>query len=154
MIKILALFFSLSALTTIPNHDNVKELRTLFYSASEDSKSSTTLFDKLSNINDNSAPILQGYKGMSYLLEAKHSYNIYKKYSYFSKGADILDVAIEKGPNNRELRFLRYSVQNNAPQFLGYYEEMANDKKIILTNLANESDDDLKKKIIEYLQPE
>ena len=34
------------------------------------------------------------------------------------------------------------------------FEEMANDKKIILTNLANESDDDLKKKIIEYLQPE
>jgi len=153
MIQVLALFFSLSALTAIPNQDNIKELRTLFYSAAEDSGFSTTLFDKLSTVNDNSAPILQGYKGMSYLLEAKHSYNIYKKYSYFSKGADILDVAIAKGPNNRELRFLRYSVQNNAPKFLGYYEEIANDKKIILANLANESDDDLRKRIVEYLKP-
>ena len=152
MIQLLAIFFSLSALTTIPNQDEVKELRTLFYSAAENSNSSATLFDKLSIVNDNSAPILQGYKGMSYLLEAKHSYNIYKKYSYFSKGADILDVAIAKEPNNRELRFLRYSVQKNAPPFLGYYEEITNDKKIILANLANESDDDLREKIVEYLK--
>ena len=153
MIQILAIFFSLSTLKTIPNEYKVKELRSLFYSAAEDSNSSATLFDKLSSVNNNSAPILQGYKGMSYLLEAKHTYNVYKKYTYFSKGAEILDIAITKGPNNRELRFLRYSVQNNAPQFLGYYEEMVNDKKIILANLANERDDDLREKIVEYLNP-
>lgn len=150
MIRIIILLFSLTPLHFSPATDEVKELRKLFYQATEDSDSSTTLFKKLSKENNNSKAIVFGYKGMSYLLEAKHSFNVYQKFSYFNKGTNILDSAINMDPENRELRFFRYSVQDNAPSFLGYNEELSIDKKRILHKIETEEDSDLKYKINEY----
>lgn len=150
MIRIIVLLLSLTPLHFSPKTDEVKELRKLFYQATENSDSSTTLFKKLSKENNKSKAIVFGYKGMSYLLEAKHSFNVYQKFSYFNKGTNILDSAINMDPENRELRFFRYSVQDNAPSFLGYNEELSIDKKRILHKIETEEDSDLKYKINEY----
>lgn len=150
MLSILSIILSISL--SNPTANEIKELRTLFYVAAEDSDSSTILFEQLESVNDKSAAILIGYKGMSHLLEAKHSYNIYTKFAYFIDGTDFLDDAIKKDPTNRELRFFRYSVQDNAPRFLGYYENLAEDKKIATQNINTEPDQDLKAKIKEYFK--
>ena len=150
MIRIIVLLLSLTPLHFTPEIEEVKELRKLFYEANENSDSSTTLFEKLSSANNQSPPIIFGYKGMSYFLEAKHSYNVYQKFSYFNKGKSILDSAINMDPDNRELRFFRYSVQDNAPLFLNYNEELKVDKKTILHNIETEEDSDLKYKINAY----
>jgi hypothetical protein len=152
MIRIFAILLSLTILTPDSKTNEVRKLRQLFYTSAENSDSSTTLFDQLQEINNQSPPILLGYKGMSYLLEAKHSYSVYKKFSYFYKGTSILDTSIVMAPSNRELRFFRYSVQDNAPSFLGYNKNLKNDKKTILFEIEKETDSDLKYKINEYFK--
>ena len=150
MIRIIAVLLSLTSFYFSTKKEEVKELRQLFYKATENSDSSTTLFNKLSSANNQSPAIIFGYKGMSYLLEAKHSYNVYQKFSYFNRGKSILDSAINMDPKNRELRFFRYSVQDNAPSFLGYNKELKVDKAKILLKIEAEEDSDLKYKINEY----
>jgi hypothetical protein len=55
--------------------------------------------------------------------------------SHFSKGKNQLEEVIRKYPNEIELRYIRFAVQNGSPFFLGYKEDMAADKKIILAKL-------------------
>lgn len=152
MIRFLFIFSFITHISLAVSPVEIQTMRTLFYAAAEDSDSSTVLFEQLSSINTDSAAILLGYKGMSMLLEAKHSWNVYTKFSYFNKGTSLLDVAISKDLANRELRFFRYTVQDNAPSFLGYNKNLVADKAIILEELDKESDTDLKLKIKEYFK--
>ena len=73
---------------------------------------------------------------------AKHDSNPVKKWRYFYKGKDMLENAINKYPNNLELRFLRYCVQLNVPDFLAYKSHLESDKEII-TNQIDEQTESL-----------
>lgn len=130
----------------------IQELRNLFYASVENEDASNKLFEKLKSVTQNSSAITIGYKGMSYLIQAKHAFNPYTKFTYFTKGTKWMDKAIEKDKTNIELRFFRLSVQENAPKFLGYYEQISEDKKIILNALEQLKDKDLQTKIKDYLQ--
>ncbi len=63
-------------------------------------------------------PLFLGYHGASQMMMAKHVGNPFKKLSYFNKGKDMYTAAINADPRNVELRFLRFSVQAEAPGFL------------------------------------
>lgn len=128
------------------------ELRELYYSAIENEDSADVLHEKLSSVSSKSSAIEIGYKGMSCLLQAKHSNNPYSKYSYFKEGVALLDAAVVKDKNQLELRFFRLSVQENAPRFLGYYNEIEKDKDAIDGLMTKSKDEDLKNKIEKYLK--
>lgn len=66
------------------------------------------------------------------MMMAKHVVNPFAKLSYFKKGKNMLEKAIEADSENVELRFLRYAAQTNAPSFLGYDDHIAGDKKFLL----------------------
>ena len=149
MIRIIFILLSLNPLNF---SSETKELRKLFYEATENADSSAALFKKLRSANKQSPAIIFGLKGMSYFLEAKHSYNVYQKFSYFNKGKSILDAAINMHPKNRELRFFRYTIQDNAPLFLDYNDDLKVDKKTILLNIETEKDSNLKYKIKSYFK--
>lgn len=129
-------------------------LRDLFYEASEDDGASDELFDKMQSVNSNSPAIKIGFKGMSYLLEAKHSYNPYTKLTYFYEGKALLEKAIQKSPSNIELRFFRYIIQGNTPSFLGYNSNLKVDMNLINTKLPLSGDSDLRKRIKKYFEDE
>ena len=40
-------------------------------------------------------------------------------------------------PNNLEIRFIRLSVQRNAPRFLGYYDNLKTDEEFIKQHQSN-----------------
>jgi hypothetical protein len=44
-----------------------------------------------------------------------------------------LSEAIKKEPKNLEIRFMRYICQEKTPSFLGYKENLEEDKKFILS---------------------
>lgn len=153
MRKIILALVIFSFYSFAPSKEHLR-LRDLFYEASEDDSSSSRLFKSMKNVSENSLAINMGFKGMSYLLEAKHSYNPYTKLAYFYKGKDLLEAAIKKSPSNIELRFFRYIIQGNTPAFLGYKSNMKEDQQLINSTLPKSGDLDLKKRIEQYFKDE
>lgn len=127
-------------------------LRNLFYEASENEDASERLFKKMETVNLNSPAVKIGFKGLSYLIEAKHSYNPYIKLSFFNKGTDLIEAAIEKSPSDIELRFFRYIIQGNTPAFLGYKSNMEEDRNLITSKLKSSGDPDLQKRVEQYFE--
>ena len=72
--------------------------------------------------------------------------------SHFKKGKEKLAEAIKADPDNVELRFLRFSVQAEAPAFLGYRDNLEEDKIILLAQSSEIKDRQLKQMILNRLR--
>ena len=127
------------------------KIRNLFYQATEESESAELLNALLIEPLTSNDLTLQGYKGMSLMLLSKYSYNPYKKLYYFKKGSSILDKAIEEDKENIELRYLRYTVQCEAPMILNYRFALSDDLTFIQAQVNNIKDFDLKNRINHFL---
>ena len=145
---ILVLFFPL---TIIGGDNDIIKVRNLYYKASADKDEAEKFYDHLKTSPSISSNLLDGYKGMSYMIKANYSWNPYNKLSFFLKGKDLLDNAIVIEPTNIELRFLRYCVQTNAPSFLAYSSKTKEDKASILYGYSMLKDGDLKSRIKNYM---
>ncbi len=149
LIKIIIILF-LPLLGSAIDKDIIK-VRELYYKASGNRADAETFFKTIPTITSISKSLLEGYKGMSFMIKANFDFNPYYKLSYFVKGKGLLDAAIETAPKDVELRFLRFCVQTNAPVFLGYRGEIAEDKKVIISNYSMIDDTDLKNRIKEFM---
>jgi hypothetical protein len=145
---ILALFLPLSIFA---GENELIKVRNLLYKASLDNDNAKIFFEHLNSSPDITSSMLTGYQGMAYMIKAKYSWNPYSKFSFFSKGRDLLDKAIEKDPSNVELRWLRFCTQTNAPGFLGYNGKMKEDKAVILYGYSLLKEGDLKDRIKKYM---
>lgn len=132
---------------------SAKELRQRYYDASQNSKAAERFYDSLSEVNGESKPLLQGYKAMAEFMVCYHSKNPYTKLRLFLVGKSTLDRAITQAPDNVELRYLRFAVQTNAPEFLGYRGAILEDKEVILRCLETGAgaDEDLYCRMMAYL---
>lgn len=134
----------------LANEWNIITIRDLYYKAStskDDSNKLKTTLDSIKNPNE----CIKGYMGMYYMIEANHLYNPYSKLNSFNKGKNLLDEAIKNDPKNIELRFLRLGVQTKAPSLLGYNKQIESDKTFIISTYPTISDNDLKKRIKEFM---
>lgn len=52
--------------------------------------------------------------------------------NFFKKGRVLLEKEIEESPNNAEYRFLRITIQEQAPKILGYNKNLDQDKKVLI----------------------
>lgn len=130
---------------------DVAELRTLYYKANDGKKAADEFFEVTKGIKNTSEPILLGYKAMAHLMQAKFQFNPYSKMSNFTKGKELLNIAINRDPGNIELRFMRFCAQANAPGFLGYKTHINEDKAIVLKSWKKCTDKDLKARIKNYM---
>ena len=78
-------------------------------------------------------PLLKGYMGGVYIARSKHA-PLLDKRSALKTGTTLLEQAITEKPNNIELLFLRLSIQLNLPGFLGYNDNIDDDKAFVLQN--------------------
>nr|WP_199162757.1 hypothetical protein [Elizabethkingia sp. ASV34] len=65
---------------------------------------------------------------------AKHAVNPISKLKTFNKGKRKIEQAVQKEPENIEIRFIRLSVQKHAPSFLGYNKNIKEDLSFIQKN--------------------
>ncbi len=82
-------------------------------------------------------PVYLAYLSGLQTLWANHTLNPIAKLGTFKKGRMNLERAVKMAPNNLEIRFIRLSVQRNAPRFLGYYENLENDEEFIKQHQSN-----------------
>ncbi len=94
----------------------------------------------------------QGYAAAYHIFMAKHTGNPIKKMSYFNGGKSKLDKLIKQDPKNIELRFIRLCIQYHAPSYLGYKDNIDDDKDFLVENLHTIKDSSVKQLLFNYLK--
>lgn len=143
---LLTIFTAVSVFTV----QDLKKVRSLTDKAAMDEDANEELLELLEPY-DVSNPLLYGYKGIAQMIQAKHVFNPFKRLSYFKKGKAMLAEAIEADPSNIELRYLRFSAQIKAPGFLGYKENLDEDKTFLISSLPKVKDEESKERIRSFL---
>lgn len=131
VIFFLTMFYCSSAFS-----NSIDEIRNKFRSAIESPSNTDKLSDYLTKVNK-SDPIVLAYSAAVEALKAKHDWNPIAKRKYMSSYEVQINEAIRRMPNNMEIRYLRYSIQLNVPSYLGYSNNLAEDKKIIVDAFIN-----------------
>jgi len=133
------------------NGQSLQEVRKLFQEAPEREASCSQLIRLLKSVSAEKQPLFYGYKGVATMIMANHLGNPLRKLSHFKEGEKILEEAIRKEPSNLELRFLRLSVQSEAPGFLNYNQDIKSDRSFIQEGLTRTKDEELKQMISQFL---
>jgi hypothetical protein len=144
------LIFALPSLASFAKGDDMLEVRKAYYLAVDNEEGLKAFEAILINFNNPDNTIL-GYIGMSFMLKAKYAWLPNDKLAYFNKGKKFLESAISKAPNNIELKFMRFCIQNNTPGFLRYNNNLEKDKSQIFKSFSSIVDDDLKFRISNYM---
>jgi len=94
-------------------------------------------------------PLNQAYKGTLVAKKAGFEKKAAAKIKLFKAGVVLLEAEISKSPKNVEYRFLRLTIQENAPKILKYNKNIKEDIAIITKGYSTLKTG-LKKIIIDY----
>lgn len=133
-----------------PDENTLAALRKLYLQASSKQASCSSIINKVTALSTHD-PVLLGYKAAATMVMANHVFNPLTKLSHFNQGRKELDALLKVNALNHELRYLRLSIQLNAPSFLGYSGQIAEDKTYLKGSLSKIKDDELKKMITDLL---
>jgi len=156
MKNLLLLFFVLHKILFAFETGRKDEIRRLFYFSVESIDSLKKFENQLKSFNqkfDESFSL--AYRGAYLTLVAKHSINPYTKYFKLKEGLELLDQSIKLKPSNLEYRFIRLSVLNYVPSFLGFDDKFFEDYRKTIELLKKKDftqiDRQKQKGIIEFL---
>lgn len=130
MIKYLQFVFVLFLATTSVYATDFESIRKNYDRFVSDKELCQKTLKQLSESKNDSA-LHQAYLGFLETVWANHVINPFKKLKTFNSGKQNIDAAIELDPENVEIRFIRLSVQKNAPSFLGYNSNIQEDSDFI-----------------------
>ncbi len=134
MRKICILLISLLCITSL-NATDSSLLWQLFQKSAKSSASAIELHAISKNFNEDSQPILIGYRGISNMMLCNYYNNPVSKLSHFKEGKKWLDLSIKKDSNSVELKFFRFTCQVNTPAILGYKSNINSDKLLLINYL-------------------
>lgn len=149
MMKLLGLLMSTIFLSTSATTTSLDVVRASYNKMVSDKKMCKQMIAELEKIKNNSATHLAYLGGLQAVL-ANHVFNPISKLNTFNEGKKNIEQAIKNEPNNVELRFIRLSVQRNAPSFLGYKSSINEDTEFIKKN-TNQINSDILHENIETL---
>lgn len=118
----------------------VKQARDLYYQGIYGDKIASEragqLFTKLHEQSPDD-PLINVYYGSERLLEAQHTWALWKKNSLSKEGILLMDDAVKKQPDDLEIRFVRAATERNLPGFFGRKEQAAADFAFITGRASN-----------------
>jgi|SRR5690606_8129588 len=112
----------------------VSELRTYYQKASKCADTGER-FHKMMARYEGNEPIIMGFKAVSEAVMAKHAWGPYNKLKHLRSSASLFKQAVERDPDNAELRFLRYTVEYYIPRYLNMSSHVEQDKKMVLNSI-------------------
>jgi hypothetical protein len=131
---------------------NEKEARKKYFEAIGNERKIEKLVKELRDIKNPSA-LLLAYRAACESMLAQFSWNPYTKLAQVNKSFDLFEKAIKDDFENVEIRFLRFSVQHNVPDFLRKNREFEEDKDVLVDNFKNaDFDIEFAQFIIGYLK--
>lgn len=127
-------------------NSDLNEVRTSYSKAVLDKKLCKKMIEEL-ELSKEKSVIDLAYLGAYQTIWANHVFNPLSKLATFRKGKNNIELAISKEPENVEMRYIRFSVQKNAPSFLRYNSHLKEDKDFLVKNKKNINSDFLQKNI-------
>lgn len=76
-------------------------------------------------------PLFLAYLGALQTIWANHIFSPISKLNTFNQGKKNIEKAVSADKDNAEIRFIRLSVQKNAPSFLGYNSMIKTDEAFL-----------------------
>ncbi len=129
-----------------------KEVRKKYFEAIGNERKIEKLLKQLQEIQNPSA-LLLAYRAACESMMAQFTWNPYIKLAQVMKSFDFFGQAIQQEPQNAEIRFLRFSVQHNVPDFLRKNREFEDDKTVLVENFEKaDFDAEFREFIIVYLK--
>ena len=132
LLNVLILAISITVLSL-----DVSTVRNAYKEAAQDSSKIEAFSKLLTNVSKNDDVALVAYKGAAIALLARNEKRIKDKKDLFVEGISYVEYAIEKAPNNIEVRFIRLGIQENTPKILKYKGDIEEDKQFILKQFKN-----------------
>jgi len=144
--KILMLFSTVLLMNVSFKNSDLNEVRSSYSKAVLDKKLCKKMIEEL-ELSKEKSVIDLAYLGAYQTIWANHVFNPLSKLATFKKGKNNIELAISKDPENVEIRYIRFSVQKNAPSFLGYNNNLKEDKDFLVKNKKNINSDFVQKNI-------
>ena len=126
---------------------SVEEIRKAYTSASSTKEHTAQFYQLMQGVSTNT-PLLQAYKGAALMMYAKQSGKLRQS---LKEGKALIESAIEKEPENIELRMVRLTVQEHLPKIVPYRSDIEEDRKYIHEHIAQQPQP-LKKYIENYFK--
>lgn len=127
-------------------------IRVNYQKAATDKSVCQSLIKNLSN--EEASNLKLAYLGALETIWAKHIGNPFSKLSTFNSGKEKIEKAAKNAPNNIEIRYLRLSIQKNAPWILGYNDAIKTDELFLKNSLDEVSSKGLRRRIKNLLKNE
>ncbi|NTW24331.1 MAG: hypothetical protein HGA37_06500 [Lentimicrobium sp.] len=134
--NLLFLFLAVTPLLVLSQQVSLNLARETYFGMSADECNGL----KLSNDFEKKPPadaVLMAYYGAATAAAPACISSPAKKISYFRRGKQLIAEAVRLQPDNFEIRFLRFATQTKTPSFLGYDQNIEEDKRYLLANLEN-----------------
>lgn len=131
-------------IAVVGSAQDLNQTRSEYQKAVENSEIATKLDGELTSVSSSSKPVLLAYKGAISTLKAKFAKSRSDKKEFFKEGVSLIESAVESESANIEIRYIRLSVQENSPHFLGYHRNIEEDKQFILKHYAVTASKELK----------
>ena len=118
---------------------NLSELRELYIEASFEEDKANELYELTKNSSIESDYKKFTYHAIAILLQSKFAINPIDKLKSFGEGKEQLEKVISQYPDDIELRFLRFCVQEGTPAILDYKLNIEEDSQFIKNNISTSS---------------
>lgn len=129
----------------------MNELRNEYFYASFGSDLIEAYNEKIESI-EKRTPIIIAYDAATKAVMTRTTWNWFRKLEYLNESRALFIEAVKKDPNNVEIRFLRFTVEDRIPSYLGYSDHMEDDKDIILKYLENYDSKSINPEISNFLK--
>lgn len=127
--------------------NSYEDVRGKYFEALRNTDIALSLYEEdYENMQEKDA-LLLAYKGALEAILTKTTWNVFKKMSYLRQSNSTLNKATRLDPKNVEVRFLRIAVQCQIPSYLGYNENIEEDRRYILHHIEDFNFQELDPKI-------
>ncbi|HLW31296.1 MAG TPA: hypothetical protein VKX40_03470 [Aequorivita sp.] len=138
-------------ISAVGNAQDLNKIRLQYPNAVNNSELVSQMDKMFGNATSESEGTLLAYKGAIYTLKAKFAKQRNEKKELFKEGVGFIEASLKSDPNNIEIRYIRLSVQQNSPKFLGYHKNVEEDKEFVLNNYEKISSKDLRNVILDFI---
>jgi len=125
--NIIVFILSFSVLSTSPCAV-LEEARISFHKEFREEKD---LLNHIEYLESNYCTEIEPYLACAVMQKAEHTIWPTSQLSHFNDGKKRLEAFIKRNPENFDGRYVRLLVQRGAPGFLGYKDNISEDKKFI-----------------------
>ncbi|MDP3567491.1 hypothetical protein [Sediminibacterium sp.] len=132
---------------------DLKKVRLHFTQMSKQEASVTSIKELTLTSKEIPATLKRAYYAAAEMASAQYKISPVAKVNVFNSGKKILEATILSDTSNLEIRYIRYTIQENAPAFLGYKKNIQADKLFLIKNVNNvkSTDPELFSSVYAYL---